>query len=162
MGQPVEQTSFRWFCNLFISVWKYSSYKWDVKWPPIKDICSWLQAAWLGNWVPWEKAQAETGTGGTEGTESVGGGLRTCLEHSAVTVASAVQVVEDPAVRGGERLPVGQAAAEFSWGWKTPFSGRQNLASLAVSDWWIAVAQLSAKLSGGWGASALTKKKSSS
>ena len=78
---------------------------------------------------------------------------------SALTVAPAVRGgVEDPAMHGGKLLPVGQAASEFSWGWKTLFSERQSLVSLAGSDWWIAVAWLSAELSGDWGPSTLAEK----
>lgn len=55
--------------------------KCNVKWPPIKDLWSWLLAAWVGNWVPRQKAQAETDPGGTEGAESANVGFKTFLEH---------------------------------------------------------------------------------
>lgn len=130
----------------------------NVKWPPVKAICSRLLAAWVGNWMPRQKAQAGTDTGGAEGTENVEMWVSGRAWSSTLTDAPAVWAVVGPAVPGGKFLPLGQAASGFSWGWKTPFSWRKYLASLAGSDWRVAVTRLNAELSGGWGASTLTEK----
>lgn len=61
-------------------------------------------------------------------------GFQYMLGASALTGSPAVWVEEDPAAHGDKFLSVGQAASEFSWGWKTLFSARQNLASLAGSN----------------------------
>lgn len=54
-------------------MWKYSSCKCNVKWPPTKGMCSWRLGGELG---AKRKAQAETDIGGMERTENIDGGFK--------------------------------------------------------------------------------------
>lgn len=54
-------------------MWKYSSCKCNVKWPPTKGMCSWRLGGELG---AKKKAQAETDIGGMERTENIDGGFK--------------------------------------------------------------------------------------
>lgn len=118
-------------------MWKYSSCKCNVEWPPIKGMCSWLLG---GEQSAKKKARVETDTGGRERTENMDGGF----QH-AYCCSCCVGGRSCSACRQASAWGTGSLAAQLRL--QCHLAGRQNLASLPGSNWWIVVAWISTEFS---------------